>query len=334
MIFNLTSGGASSTDATATAADILAGKTAYINGTKVTGTMTNNGSANAYITAYNQSVTIPSGYHNGSGVVSINEEDRLKLIPSNIKLGETILGVNGTAYSASDTSIDYTYTGACNKIDEDETNWVLVFTTSGTFSFTSPPYGEYDIYVLGGGQHGKVGSSGSSGSNTIYYGGAGGQGGFIQIASHVVLMANTEYTVTIGASGSGNGGIGGTSAFEGYLAPGGGTTNASQYQGGAAGGGEGTKGTDSSVYDFNGVNRGGGGGGGGRATVNRYDSWSYGNGGGIGEQGGAGFSGGTTLISAIVNYGGGGSGRHRSSSGSSYGENGGSGVVMLRNTRS
>ena len=59
------------TVATATAANILKDKTAWVNGTKVTGTMTNNGAVTKTLSA-GGSYTIPAGYHNGSGKVTVN----------------------------------------------------------------------------------------------------------------------------------------------------------------------------------------------------------------------------------------------------------------------
>ena len=60
-------------DATAVASNLLSGKTAYVNGNKITGSMTNNGAVSKSITPSTsaQSYTIPAGYHNGSGKVSV-----------------------------------------------------------------------------------------------------------------------------------------------------------------------------------------------------------------------------------------------------------------------
>ena len=85
-----------STDATAVAAEILFGKTAYVSGNKLTGTMKNNGAVTKKITTRDEEVTIPQGFHDGSGKVGIDATEKGKLIANNIREGVTILGVEGT----------------------------------------------------------------------------------------------------------------------------------------------------------------------------------------------------------------------------------------------
>lgn len=86
---------ADTTDATATADELLKDKTAYVNGVKVTGKMKNVGAVAGKITNM-LPYTVPIGYHDGSGTVAIDELEKKKLIPANIRQGITILGVAGT----------------------------------------------------------------------------------------------------------------------------------------------------------------------------------------------------------------------------------------------
>lgn len=58
-----------STSANAAAANILSGYTGWVNGSLVTGTMTNRGTVNKTLAA-NSSYTIPAGWHSGSGKVT------------------------------------------------------------------------------------------------------------------------------------------------------------------------------------------------------------------------------------------------------------------------
>lgn len=86
---------ANTQDATAADSEILSGKIAYVKGSKKTGTMKNNAGVTGTISTKEQSYTIPQGYHDGSGKVSIASTEQAKLIPSNIREGVTVLGVIG-----------------------------------------------------------------------------------------------------------------------------------------------------------------------------------------------------------------------------------------------
>ena len=87
---------ADTSDANAVAAELLKDKTAYVNGVKVTGTMPNNGAKTLDITNKSTPVTIPMGFHDGSGKAQIAADEQAKLIPKNIRDGITVLGVTGT----------------------------------------------------------------------------------------------------------------------------------------------------------------------------------------------------------------------------------------------
>lgn len=98
---------ADTSDATVSADELLYGETAYgAAGTKITGTMANNGAVTGTISTKAEQYTIPQGYHDGSGKVSIAAAEQAKIIANNIREGVTILGVEGSLEPSSEVHIE------------------------------------------------------------------------------------------------------------------------------------------------------------------------------------------------------------------------------------
>lgn len=128
-------------DANATAAEILATKTAYVNKNKVTGTMPNIGTTTLTISTTNE-VTIPQGYHDGGGKAIIDATELGKLIGSNIKNGVTILGVQGTLTGSEMVSVTTkTVTPAVNAQTYTPPTGIDYFSQ---FTVNAIPYSEQD----------------------------------------------------------------------------------------------------------------------------------------------------------------------------------------------
>ena len=83
-------------DATAAVEEVLNGKTFYARGAKMTGTMPNNGEVHGEIATVAGKYTIPMGFHDGAGGVTIAAAEQAKLVPANIREGVTVLGVKGS----------------------------------------------------------------------------------------------------------------------------------------------------------------------------------------------------------------------------------------------
>jgi len=134
---------ADTSDATAVASEILATKTAYKAGSKLTGTMPNRGAVTGTISTVAGTYVVPQGYHDGSGQVSILSTEQDKIIAENIRQGVTILGVEGTMSGTEDAS-------AQSKIVTPTTTQQVITPDSPTYNYLSQvtvnaiPYTETD----------------------------------------------------------------------------------------------------------------------------------------------------------------------------------------------
>lgn len=108
---------ADTSDATATASEILSGSSAYVNGNKINGSMPNNGGTNVVVSS-KSGTTIPIGYSDGSAKAVIDSASAAALIAGNVKSGIQILGITGTytGEAASATSVNITPTTASQTI--------------------------------------------------------------------------------------------------------------------------------------------------------------------------------------------------------------------------
>ena len=245
----------------------------------------------------------------------------------------------------------YTYTGSSQLIDDGNGNWRIKFLTSGTLTFTNLGTGVngIDVFLVGGGGGGRTGSQSVNGAG-------GGGGGYTTTKKGHTISAGSSYNIVIGAGGATNSN-GGTSSAFGFSAAGGkyGSPGSSNFGvevaiggNGGSGGGGGTSyqgyGGNGGSNGSNGSNGTGGNGGKGQGTTTREFGESDGTlyaGGGAGTEGKAGAGGGGVynntnnsdryyVANGTANTGGGGGG---GAFNFIKGGTGGSGIVVIRNTR-
>lgn len=213
---------------------------------------------------------------------------------------------------------EFTYTGDHTMIEESNKNWRIRFLGSGTF--TPKENITIDVCVVGGGGGGSRNPDAPS---------RGGCGGFTQNQMSIVLFADEPYPVVVGAGGIGNtstggglGGKGGASSAFGVQALGGdGGERYNPWYGGSGGastnGSPGVDGANGTGADPNGIGQG--------TTTREFGEptgFRYSDGGGLTASG--------TYAPLYVNTGHG--GWARTSAGLS-GQNGASGIVVIRNKR-
>ena len=210
----------------------------------------------------------------------------------------------------------YTYTGSHQLIDEGNLNWRLRLLTSGTLAFS------------------HLGSAESSGAQVFLVGGGGGAGGFgaggggYTRTVTVALTTGTGYSIIVGAGGAAGGNAGGDSSALGQTVSGG--------RGGGynfAAGGDGGSGGGGRPFGPGGVDGGNGGsgtsgdargpGGNGQGSTTREFGSPEGT---LYSSGGWGMDAAHTQDEA-ANTGNGGD------SNGDNGMGGGSGIVVIRNTR-
>lgn len=238
----------SQTSATATASTILSGYTAWVNGSKITGSMTIQ-SILSFSAASTSSSQVTCTWKNPakgpfSGVIIVGKTGSY---PTSITDGTRYYKGPGNNSSANGTSAQVIgnlipsttyYFRAYSYVTKNNSEWVSAtthtatattaalkgsqtFTSSGTF--TVPQYvTKIDIFCVGGGGGGSSPSGGVTASAP-----SGGGGGYTATKKSYTVSSGQTFAVTIGAGGAyasaaGTGGTGGTTSFGSVLSASGG----------------------------------------------------------------------------------------------------------------
>lgn len=356
---------ASQTSATATAPQLLNGYTAYVNGNKITGTLSVNSILSFSAAAYSTTQILlqwqnpyaatgkpfsgvfinysTSGYP-GTGGTRIYTGAGNNTTPGGWSQALVTMPSMGTTYYFSATAYASgspadMWGNTLNAVAATTSRGQQTFTSSGTFTV---PTGvrSIDIFVVGGGGGGKSGVTSAAGG--------GGGGGYTKTVLKYAATPGQTFAVTIGAGG--NPALNGGATSFGSVATAAGGKGGFLYAGGPGGSGGGGAGTD---WGGNGGSNGGNGsagsdgnGGTGQGTTTRAFGESsntlYAGGGGGGAKvtngaGGAGGGGaggdiydGWAVDGTANTGGGGGGGAQHGTDASNAGKAGGSGICIVR----
>ncbi len=164
--------GSFTSDATATAAQMLSGAIAYVNGNKITGTIPSKG-AQTYTPGTTNQTIAASQYLSGAQTIA----GSANLIAGNIKKDVNIFGVVGTYLPIPRKTL-------------------VTFTSSTSWTVPTGCY-EIEVYMIGGGAGGQAGTPGQI---TGYTSGGGGASG--RIYSGVFPITSGVLNITVGAGGA------------------------------------------------------------------------------------------------------------------------------------